>query len=88
LEETKFLKLNEIETPGLPNTILLDNSLCFPMVHFTTPNGQWITNYGYQRMAGWPNRGNLSRLDLPTQFRILVKFHLDLFRNIAYEKCR
>jgi hypothetical protein len=38
LEETKFLRLGEIETPGLPNTILLDNSLHFLMVHFMT----WI----------------------------------------------
>jgi hypothetical protein len=27
LEETKFLRLGKIETPGLANTILLDNSL-------------------------------------------------------------
>jgi hypothetical protein len=43
------------------------------MVHSMTPNGQQITSYGYRRMAGLLNRGNLSRLDLLMQIRILEK---------------
>jgi hypothetical protein len=43
----KIPKIKQIETPGLPNTIFIGSSLCFPMVHFITPNGQRITSYGY-----------------------------------------
>jgi hypothetical protein len=39
-----------------------------------TPNDQWIMSYGYRRMTGLLNWGNLSRLDLLTQIRILAKF--------------
>jgi hypothetical protein len=27
------------ETPEIPNTVLVDSSLNFPMVHYTVPNG-------------------------------------------------
>jgi hypothetical protein len=37
--------------------ISLGNSLHFPMVHFATPNGEWLTSYGYQKMAGLLNSG-------------------------------
>jgi hypothetical protein len=40
------------------------------MVHSTTPNGQRITSYDYQRMVRLLNRGNLSRLDLLPQIMI------------------
>jgi hypothetical protein len=62
LEGAKFLKLRKSETPGFPNTILLGNSLRFPMVHFTTPNGQWLTSYGYQKMAGLLNSGKSGQI--------------------------
>jgi hypothetical protein len=73
VERKKFRCLGKTNTPGLPNTISLGNYLRFPMVHSTTPNGQRITSYGYQRIFGLLNRGNLSRLDLPAQIRILEK---------------
>jgi hypothetical protein len=56
LEETKFWSLGKTDTSSFPNTIPLGNSLCFPMVHFTTPNGQQIMSYGYRKMAGFLNR--------------------------------
>jgi hypothetical protein len=84
----KILKIKQTETPGLLNTISIGSSLCFPMVHFMTPNGQRIMSYGYQRMARWLNRGKLSRLDLPTQISILAKFCHDLPRNSKYKSCR
>jgi hypothetical protein len=70
----KIPKIKQTETPGLPNTISISSSLCFPMLHFITPNGQWITSYSYQRMARWLNRGKLSGLDLPTQISIWQNF--------------
>jgi hypothetical protein len=57
LEETKFLRLEEIETPRLPNTILLDNSLHLLMVHLMTPNGQQIRSYDYWNSTGLLNSG-------------------------------
>jgi hypothetical protein len=57
LKETKFLRLGEIETPRLLNTILLDNSLHFLMVHFTTLNGQQIRSYDYRNSTGLLNSG-------------------------------
>jgi hypothetical protein len=71
-----------------PNAIPLGNSLHFFMVPFTTPNGQWLTSYGYQNMAGLLTRGNLNRLDLSEQIRNFMKFRHDLPRNFVYEKCR
>jgi hypothetical protein len=88
MEETKFWQLSKSETPGLPNTIPLGNSLHFPMVHLMTPNGQRLTSYGYQNMVGLLTWGNMNRLDLSAQIRILVKFCHDLPRNFVYEKCR
>jgi hypothetical protein len=85
---TKFWQLSKTETPGLPNAIPLGNSLHFPMAHFMTPNGQQVTSYGYQNMAGLLTRGNLNKLDLSEQIKILVKFHHDLPRNFAYKKYR
>jgi hypothetical protein len=38
-EETKFWSLGKTETPEHPNTIPIDDSLSFSMVHFMTPNG-------------------------------------------------
>jgi hypothetical protein len=70
----KIPKIKQTETPRLPNTISIGSSLCFPMVHFITPNGQQITSYGYQRMARWLNRGKLSGLDLPKQISIWQNF--------------
>jgi hypothetical protein len=73
VERNKFRCLEKTYTPELLNTISLGNYLRFLMVHSTTPNGQRITSYGYQRIFGLLNRGNLSRLDLPAQIRILEK---------------
>jgi hypothetical protein len=56
LDEMKFQKLGETETPERPNTILLGNFLNFQMVHFPTPNGQRFMSYGNQNMAGLLNR--------------------------------
>jgi hypothetical protein len=86
LEETKFWNLSKSKIPGLPNTISVGNSLCFLIVYFITPNGQWLS-YGYQNMAGLLTQGNLNRLDLSAQIRILAKFCHDLPRNIVYKKC-
>jgi hypothetical protein len=52
------------------------------MVHFITPNGQRITSYGYQRMAGWLNRGKLSRLDLQTQISIWLNFSMTFLETL------
>jgi hypothetical protein len=52
------------------------------MVHFITPNGQRITSYGYQRMAGWLNRGKLSRLDLQTQISIWLNFAMTFLETL------
>jgi hypothetical protein len=82
---TKFWQLSKTETPGLPNTLPLGNSLHFPMVHFMTPNGQQLMSYGYQNMAGLLTGGNLNRLNLSEQIRILAKFHHDHPRNFVYE---
>jgi hypothetical protein len=84
---TKFWQLSQTETQRLPNTIPWGNSLRFPMVHSTTPNGKRIMSYDYRRMAGLLNRGNLSRPDLPAQIRILAKNFHDLSRKFACEKC-
>jgi hypothetical protein len=46
----KILKIKQTETPGLPNTISIGISLCFPMVPFITPNGQRITSYDCQKL--------------------------------------
>jgi hypothetical protein len=77
---TKFWRLSKTETPGLPNTIPLGNSLRFSMVCFTTPKGQWLTGIG--KWSSCWIRENLDRPDLPTCIRILAKFHHDLPRNL------
>jgi hypothetical protein len=62
LEDTKFRSLGETETSSFLNTIPLGNSLRFAMVHFTTPNGQWITRYVYREMArlmNWKKSGQI-----------------------------
>jgi hypothetical protein len=46
----KILKIKQTETPGLPSTSFIGSSLCFPMVHFITPNGQRITSYDYRKL--------------------------------------
>jgi hypothetical protein len=55
-KEQKFRRLSESETPGLLNIIPLGNSNLFPVVHFTTPNGQQITSFGYRKMVGLLNQ--------------------------------
>jgi hypothetical protein len=39
LNGTQLLGLRLAETPKVPNTIMVGNSLRFPMVHNTAPNG-------------------------------------------------
>jgi hypothetical protein len=38
------------ETPEVLNTISDDNSLSFPMVHQTAPNGQRFASYGSRKL--------------------------------------
>jgi hypothetical protein len=81
-KKTKIPKIKQTETPGLPSDNFIGSSLCFPMVHFITPNGQRIMSYGYQRMARWLNQGKLSRLDLPTQISIWQNFAMTILETL------
>jgi hypothetical protein len=80
--KNKIPKIKQTETPGLPSIIFIGSSACFPMVHFITPNDQRITSYGYQRKAGWLNRGKLSRLDLQTQISIWQNFVITFLETL------
>jgi hypothetical protein len=57
LEETKSWSLGKTKTPGLPNTISIDDCLSFPMVHFTTPNGLRLMSSGHQSLVELLNLG-------------------------------
>jgi hypothetical protein len=46
----KIPKIKQTETPGLPNTVSIGSSLCFPMIHFITSNGQRITSYDCRKL--------------------------------------
>jgi hypothetical protein len=39
-------------------------------------------SYGYQRMAGWLNRGKLSRLDLQAQISIWQNFAMTFLKTL------
>jgi hypothetical protein len=46
----KIPKIKQTGTPGLPNTISIGRSLCYPMVHFITPNSLRITSYDCRKL--------------------------------------
>jgi hypothetical protein len=50
VEKSKIPKIKQTKTPGLPSTSSIGSSLCFPMVHFITPNGQRITSYDCRKL--------------------------------------
>jgi hypothetical protein len=73
------------ETPDAPNTIMVANSLTFPMVHKMAPNGQRFVSYGSRKPDRLLTQNFLGSLDLPVG--LLAKFCHDHPRNFVYEKC-
>jgi hypothetical protein len=85
---TQLLGLGLAETPEVPNTNKVGNSLSFPMVHKTAPNGQRFMSYGYQNLNQFAESEVLDRLHLSAQVGILMNFLHDLPRNFEYQSCR
>jgi hypothetical protein len=46
----KIPKIKQTETPGLPNTVSIGSSLCFPKIHFITSNSQQIMSYDCRKL--------------------------------------
>jgi hypothetical protein len=50
LNGTELLGLGLTETPEVLNTIMVDNSLIFPMVHNMAPNGERFMSYDCRKL--------------------------------------
>jgi hypothetical protein len=85
LNGTQLLGLRLPKTPEVLNTIMVDNSIIFLMVHNTALNGWRFTSYDYRKL----NRFTESEIWVGYTFwhksGILAKFHHDLPRNFEYE---
>jgi hypothetical protein len=88
LKGTKLLGLGLAETPKVLNTITVGNSLIFPMVHKTAPNGWQFMSYDCRKLDRFVESEVLDRLHLSAQVRILTKLCYDLPRNFEYQSYR
>jgi hypothetical protein len=76
------------KTLEVPNTILEDNSLSFPMVHQTAPTGLQFARYDSQKLDRLLNQHFWQIIPSCIKQFFFPKFSHDFPRNFVYEQCR